>query len=106
MLFGPAIGLGRALVQAQHELKVLVRFLLVRQRPVVGTHVPQPGAAAPQRGPAGREQLPVVHGSGAGGAKQVEEGGHEEETQKASCGAGRPHVCVKSSGASELHQRG
>lgn len=100
MLFGPAIGLGRALVQAQHELEVLVRFLLVRQRPVVRT----PGRGRGR----GRGQLPVVHGCcpRAGGAQQVEEGGHQEETQEAACGAGRPHVCVKSSGASELHQRG
>lgn len=35
VLLGPSVRLGRALVQAQHELQVLVRFLLIRQRPVV-----------------------------------------------------------------------
>lgn len=35
VLFGPSVRFGRATVQAQHKLQVLVRFLLVRQRPVV-----------------------------------------------------------------------
>lgn len=90
MLLGPAVRLGRAPVQAHHEAQVLVRFLLVRQRPVVVVGL-----------------LPV---RGAGGARQVDEGGQEEEgleeTKEAECGSGRPHACVEPSGASELHRPG
>lgn len=39
VLFGSAVRFGRAPVQIEHELYVLVRSLLVRQRPVVRARV-------------------------------------------------------------------
>ncbi|KAF3837365.1 hypothetical protein F7725_004829 [Dissostichus mawsoni] len=41
VLFGPAVRFCSALVETQHELQVLVRFLLVRQRSVVRAFVPR-----------------------------------------------------------------
>lgn len=60
MLSGPAVRLGRAPVQTQHELQVLVGFLLVRQRPVVLLLMLVSVTAALQRG-ATSGQFPVGH---------------------------------------------
>lgn len=82
VLFGPAVRLGRALIQTQHELQVLVRFLLVRQRPVVRAFVlcaPMTPTAALQRGVSGG-QFPVGDNSGAGGTQQGDKRGQEEDT--------------------------
>lgn len=78
VLFGPAVRFGCALVQAQHELQILIRFLLVRQRPVVrafGTP-----AVALQRAVMGGH-LPAGRYSGAGGTQQEEEAGQDADSQ-------------------------
>lgn len=83
VLFGPAVRFGCAPVQAQHELQVLVRLLLVRQRPVVRAFelcaLVTP-AAAPQRGVMGGH-FPPGHNSGAGGPQQEDERGQDADTQ-------------------------
>lgn len=78
VLLGPAVRLGCALVQTQHELQVLVRFLLVRQRPVVRAFV-LCALVAPQRGMM-RGHFPPGRDTGTGGAQQEDEG-QETHTQ-------------------------
>lgn len=83
MLFGPAVRFGCAPIQAEHELQVLVRFLLVRQRPVVRSHVfgalVTPPAALRRRG-MGSHVSPGCS-AGAGGTQQEEKTGESAGTQ-------------------------
>lgn len=100
VLFGPAVRFGGAPVQTQHELQVLVRFLLVCQRPVVSAFVLRAlvtPAAALQHGGLVSGHFVPGHSSGAGGPQQEDEGGQDEDTQEAVSAAGRPHVCFKNS---------
>ena len=83
MLFGPAIWFCCAAVQAEHELQVLVRFLLVRQRTVVCSSVLCALVAPPaalQRGMMGGHFPPGYH-SGTGGTQQVDKTGQSADTQ-------------------------
>lgn len=82
VLFGPAVRFGCALVQTQHELQVLVRFLLVRERPVVVLVVRvfvllcalMTPTAAPQR------EVMRGRGSGTGRTEQVDQRGQDADT--------------------------
>lgn len=78
MLFGPSVRFGGASVQTQHELQVLVRFLLVRQRSVVRAILT--ATAARQHRVLG-EELPASRNSGAGGRQHGDKAGQEEDTQ-------------------------
>lgn len=84
VLFGSAVRPGRAPVQGEHELQVLVGFLLVGERPVVCcSSVPAallllaPPAAPQMVG--GR--FPPCRRSGARATQQVEETGEDADTQ-------------------------
>lgn len=88
VLFGSAVRLGRAPVQAEHELQVLVRFLLVGERPVVRS-APVLGAllwlmmvVAPPAAPlmVGGHSPPCRR-SGARATQQVDETGEDADTQ-------------------------
>lgn len=82
VLLGPAVRSGCALVQTEHELQVLIRFLLVGQRQVVVRSfvlcARVTPAAAPQRGVRRGHLLPGQE-AGAGGAEQEDKKGQDAD---------------------------
>lgn len=84
VLLGPAVRFSCTTVQTQHELQVLVRFLLVRQRPVVRTLVLIGALVAPtcalQRGVM-RGHFPPGYDSGAGGIQHEDQTGQGADAQ-------------------------
>lgn len=82
MLSGPAVRFGCAVVQTEHELQVLVRFLLVGQRPVVVRssvlRALVTPTTAPQRGLVRGHVLPT-----ASGTEQEDEAGQDADTKEA-----------------------
>lgn len=83
VLFGPAVRFCSALVETQHELQVLVRFLLVRQRPVVRAFVPRGALLTPPVSPRcaamGGHVLSGQH-PGAGGVQEEDKTGQDAHT--------------------------
>lgn len=63
VLLGSSVRFGRALVQAQHELQVLVSFLLVRQWPVVVAAANGLASTAARKRLVWRGRLPVDGGN-------------------------------------------
>lgn len=103
VLFGSAVRLRCAAVQTQHKLQVLVRFLLVCQRPVVCALVlwalVTPVAAF-------RGHFPPGRNLGISGTHEEDKTVQDQDSQEAVFGAGRTHVGYKTPGVSELHQWG